>query len=236
MLVAQPRFGNDDALIAITRGVKRSAVDCSSSNVNEVVRDYTSIIDENIRRGCPRVRSSSRSCVHGVLQSAPSSNLIVATNEPAINQLVAARLPHTRCPSSRMNVAKAGIQLAGAPCIRQSPTVSRISHLTWRPTAVQPPSDLIRNGRKTMRASGPNDGLGIKWLFSQGLGRYTAWPGLFWSLAEPRTYGGPHGFVWKSCFFRRYTDRYHDCWFYGLRIRISEIATNIEIFENFKFR
>lgn len=89
---------------------------------------------------------------------------------------LSARPRHARCPSSLRTKLERGWSWnpisGGLSRIRRRGDPHGISHQS--PDVRPPtPSDLIRNGRKTMRAPAPSDGLGIKWLFSQGLDRYT---------------------------------------------------------------
>jgi len=96
---------------------------------------------------------------------------------------------HARCPSSLRTKLERG--WSWNP-IRRRPHC--ISHQS---PDVRPPPDLIRNGQKTMRAPGPSDGLGIKRLFSQGLGRYT---GLKSAPTRPfSNFHRPHAYNWVNC-------------------------------------
>lgn len=85
--------------------------------------------------------------------------------------LTHARVIHLARTNEQPNkVAEAGIQLAEG-CLVSDGAPQYLASVTW--PDVRPPSDLIRNGRETMHIPSPSDGLSIKWLFSQGSGRYT---------------------------------------------------------------
>lgn len=91
----------------------------------EITRAYAVMSRASLTKGLSarRYTNLNRVCdkyTRRLLMYPFSTSLIVATNEPAINQLVAASASRPLSFFGRTNAAEAGIQLAGAPLVSDS--------------------------------------------------------------------------------------------------------------------